>query len=104
MNEDWLAVVVGLALPALSPASGRCPSSSGRDPGQRDPVTEQTTEPRTEERSSGIGYAIGGLLVVIALGAATRFLEQQVPQWATRTVFAKVAKSIESRSMQSLWG
>ena len=58
-------------------------------------MTEQTTEPRTEERSSGIGYAIAGVLVVIALGAPTRFLEQQVPQWATGTAFAKVAKSIE---------
>ncbi len=38
-------------------------------------MTEQTTETRTEERSSGIGYAVAGVLVVIALGAATRFLE-----------------------------
>jgi uncharacterized membrane protein YadS len=35
------------------------------------------------------------VLVVIALGAATRFLETQVPQWAAGTPFAKVAKSIE---------
>ena len=35
------------------------------------------------------------MLVVIALGAATRFLETQVPQWAAGTPFAKVAKSIE---------
>jgi uncharacterized integral membrane protein (TIGR00698 family) len=58
-------------------------------------VTEQTTEARTEERSGGIGYAIAGVLVVIAIGAATRFLEQQVPHWAAGTPFAKVAKSIE---------
>jgi uncharacterized membrane protein YadS len=58
-------------------------------------VTEQTTEERTEERSGGLGYAIAGVLVVLALGAATRFLETQVPQWATGTPFAKVAKSIE---------
>jgi len=59
-------------------------------------VTEQTTtEDREEARDHGIGYAIAGVLVVIALGAATRFLEQEVPQWAAGTPFAKVAKSIE---------
>jgi uncharacterized membrane protein YadS len=58
-------------------------------------VTEQTTETRTEERSSGIGYAVAGVLVVIALGAATRFLEAHVPQWSAGTPLAKVAKSIE---------
>ncbi len=35
------------------------------------------------------------MLVVLALGAATRFLEQQVPQWADGTPFEQVAKSIE---------
>jgi uncharacterized membrane protein YadS len=35
------------------------------------------------------------VLVVIALGAATRFLETQVPQWAAGTPFAKIAQSIE---------
>lgn len=42
-----------------------------------------------------MGYAIAGVAVVIALGAATRFLETQVPQWADGTSFARVAKSIE---------
>ncbi len=42
-----------------------------------------------------LGYAIAGVLVVIALGALTRFLEQEVPNWAAGTPFAKVAKSIE---------
>ncbi len=56
--------------------------------------TKDTGSP-VEARSSGIGYAVAGVLVVIALGAATRFLEAQVPQWATGTPFAKVAKSIE---------
>ena len=59
-------------------------------------MTEQaTTDQRAEGREHGIGYAIAGVLVVIALGAATRFLEQEVPQWAAGTPFAKVAKSIE---------
>ncbi|HVQ51238.1 MAG TPA: putative sulfate exporter family transporter [Mycobacterium sp.] len=58
-------------------------------------MTEQDTEARTEERSGGLGYAIAGVLVVLVLGAATRFFEQQVPYWAAGTSFAKVAKSIE---------
>ena len=58
-------------------------------------MTEQTAETRIEERSTGVGYAVAGLLVVIALGAATRFLESEVPQWAAGTPFGKVAKSIE---------
>jgi len=58
-------------------------------------VTEQTTETKKEAGSSGVGDAIAGVLVVIALGAVTRFLEQQVPHWAVGTPFAKIAKSIE---------
>lgn len=59
-------------------------------------MTEQTTTEDLEEaRDHGIGYAIAGVFVVIALGAATRYLEQEVPQWAAGTPFAKVAKSIE---------
>jgi uncharacterized integral membrane protein (TIGR00698 family) len=59
-------------------------------------MTQQaTTEDREKARDHGIGYAIAGVLVVIALGAATRFLEQEVPHWAANTPFAKVAKSIE---------
>ncbi|MGO4447054.1 YeiH family protein [Mycobacterium sp. 2YAF39] len=59
-------------------------------------MTEQaTTENRERARDRGVGYAVAGVLVVIALGAATRFLEQEVPQWAAGTPFAKVAKSIE---------
>jgi uncharacterized integral membrane protein (TIGR00698 family) len=59
-------------------------------------VTEQqTTRTAEDTRPSGIGYAIAGVLVVIALGAATRFLEARVPQWAAGTPFAKIAKSIE---------
>ena len=59
-------------------------------------MTEQTTETQPEEaRLSGIGYAVAGVLVVIALGAATRFLESQVPQWTDGTPFERVAKSIE---------
>ena len=54
----------------------------------------QETQEQPETRSPALGYAIVGVLVVLALGAATRFLETQVPQWAG-TPFGKVAKSIE---------
>ena len=57
-------------------------------------MTEQTTVERAESRPV-LGYAIAGVLVVIALGALTRFLEMQVPLWAAGTPFARVAKSIE---------
>lgn len=88
INEDWLAVIVGSGAPRTG--------ARRRDPGQRDPVTEQTTERTPEKATSfGIGYAVAGVLAVIALGAASRFLEQQVPSWAAGTPLAKVAKSIE---------
>ncbi|WP_029106305.1 putative sulfate exporter family transporter [Mycobacterium sp. URHD0025] len=53
------------------------------------------TEERPDQRSPKIGYAVAGVLVVIALGAATRFLETEVPHWAAGTPFAKIAKSVE---------
>lgn len=58
-------------------------------------MTETTTEAQPVERSSGLPYAVIGVVVVIALGAATRFLETQVPHWAAGTPLARVAKSIE---------
>ncbi len=64
-------------------------------------MTEQTADAKAntdvpdEARSPGIGYAVAGVVVVLALGAATRFLEQEVPLWAAGTPFAKIAKSIE---------
>jgi uncharacterized integral membrane protein (TIGR00698 family) len=62
-------------------------------------VTEQETHPAStaepETRRVSVGAVAAGVLVVIVLGALTRWLEQQVPQWAAGTPFAKVAKSIE---------
>jgi uncharacterized integral membrane protein (TIGR00698 family) len=62
-------------------------------------VTEQTTTEDAEERPAStrpvLGHAVAGILVVLVLGAATRFLETQVPHWAAGTPLAKVAKSIE---------
>ena len=57
-------------------------------------MTEQTAVERAESRPV-LGYAIAGVVVVIALGALTRLLEIQVPLWAAGTSFARVAKSIE---------
>ncbi|OMC47320.1 hypothetical protein A5742_24160 [Mycolicibacterium fortuitum] len=54
-----------------------------------------STEERSQERSPKLGYAIAGVLVVIALGAATRYLETEVPRWAADTPLSRVAKSIE---------
>ncbi|OBB27498.1 YeiH family protein [Mycolicibacterium fortuitum] len=54
-----------------------------------------STEERSQERSPKVGYAIAGVLVVIALGAATRYLETEVPRWAADTPLSRVAKSIE---------
>ncbi|MGW4096670.1 YeiH family protein [Mycobacterium sp. NPDC004974] len=54
-----------------------------------------STKERSQQRTSKIGYAVAGVLVVIALGAATRFLETQVPHWASGTGLAKIAKSVE---------
>lgn len=61
-------------------------------------MTEQRTEEQSgqsAQRSPALGYAVAGVLVVVALGAATKFLEAQVPQWFAGTSFAKAAKSIE---------
>ena len=61
-------------------------------------MTEQTAEETAVERAASrpvLGYAIAGVLVVIALGALTRFLEAQVPVWAADTPLERVAKSIE---------
>lgn len=62
-------------------------------------MTEQARADVTPDESAParpvLGYAVAGVLVVLVLGAATRFLETQVPQWASGTSFAKVAKSIE---------
>ena len=62
-------------------------------------MTEQTAQEDTEVERAGsrpvLGYAIAGVLVVIALGALTRFLEAQVPVWAADTPLERVAKSIE---------
>jgi uncharacterized integral membrane protein (TIGR00698 family) len=58
-------------------------------------VTEQRTEEQHGQRSPALGYAVAGVLVVVALGAGTRFLEVEVPRWFAGTPFAKAAKSIE---------
>lgn len=49
----------------------------------------------TDPGRKGIGYAVAGVLVVVLLGAATRFLETQVPAWAEGTAFERIANAIE---------
>ncbi|MDT5005669.1 MAG: hypothetical protein QOJ24_2845 [Mycobacterium sp.] len=67
-------------------------------------MTEQTADQATQEESKPVlGYAIAGVVVVVALGALARFLEQEVPLWAAGTPFPKVAMSIEFRSTPLLW-
>jgi uncharacterized integral membrane protein (TIGR00698 family) len=58
-------------------------------------VTEQDTRTPAQTRDYGIGYAVAGVAVVVVLGAVTRFLEAQVPNWADGTSFEGVAKAIE---------
>lgn len=62
-------------------------------------MTEQGTRATTASEPAptrrGTGGLIAGVLVVVALGAATRFLETQVPTWAAGTALSGVAKSIE---------
>ena len=55
-------------------------------------MTEQTADQATEEQPRPVlGYAIAGVVVVVALGALARFLEQEVPLWAAGTPFANAA-------------
>ena len=62
-------------------------------------MTEQTAEQTTVERAESrpvLGYAIAGVLVVIALGALTRFLEDTGAASGRRARRSqRVAKSIE---------
>ncbi|KUI44775.1 hypothetical protein AU198_14690 [Mycobacterium sp. GA-1199] len=58
-------------------------------------MTEQTTTTAPKQQTSGVRYAVAGVLVVLALGVVTRYLEAQVPQWADDTAFERVAKFIE---------
>ncbi|MGV0851849.1 YeiH family protein [Mycolicibacterium phlei] len=58
-------------------------------------MTEQDTRTPAQTRDYGIGYAVAGVAVVVVLGAVTRFLEAQVPNWADGTSFEGVAKAIE---------
>ncbi len=62
-------------------------------------MTDQRAETDAPEQSdarpTGIGYAAAGVVVVLALGAATRFLEQQAPKWTDGTALEGIAKAIE---------
>jgi uncharacterized integral membrane protein (TIGR00698 family) len=51
-------------------------------------------EVETQQRS-GVWWAVGGVAVVVALGALTRYLEQNIPVFAKGTWLGDIAKSIE---------
>ena len=56
-----------------------------------DPVTETATQ----ETSSRTAWTIGGVAVVIAIGALVRLLDQGVPAWTKGTGFGGIAAVIE---------
>jgi hypothetical protein len=61
-----------------------------------DQAAEETAIYEEEVPRSTIGYAVGGVLVlVLVLGAATRYLSVHVPKWGATTSFEGIAKSIE---------
>lgn len=61
----------------------------------RDTVPTGPDDAEAPQSKAPIGYAAVGVLVVVLLGAATRFLESQVPQWAADTSLAGIAKAVE---------
>ena len=63
----------------------------------------QETQEQNETGSPAVGYAIAGVLVVLAVGAATRFLETQVPQWAAVRHSPRLPSRSNSPFTQSLW-
>ena len=62
-------------------------------------MTEQAAEEAVLDEpdapKSTVAYAVIGVLVVLVLGAATRYLSVQVPKWGAKTSFEGIAKSIE---------
>jgi uncharacterized integral membrane protein (TIGR00698 family) len=57
--------------------------------------SEVSTTRQEVRRPVSVSAVAAGVVVVLVLGAAARFLETQVPGWAAGTPFAKIAKSIE---------
>ncbi|GIG19657.1 hypothetical protein Cch01nite_03810 [Cellulomonas chitinilytica] len=51
--------------------------------------------PGTPTADAGLGWAVAGLLLVVALAALTRFLTTNVPTWTEGTAFGDVAESVE---------
>ncbi|WP_281690489.1 YeiH family protein [Pseudonocardia thermophila] len=54
-----------------------------------------TEAPTTRTTASSTSWAIGGVAVVIAIGALVRLLEQGLPAWTEGTAFGDVAAAIE---------
>jgi len=65
---------------------------SPASPGGRAESALDVIEPRRRPTAGGVA---AGLALVLVLAALTRYLEQNVPDWAAGTAFADIAKSIE---------
>lgn len=61
------------------------------------PAASDTIETPPEQQAAPFSWGgfIGGLAVVVALGALTHFLVENVPVWTKGTAFGSIAKSIE---------
>ncbi|MGW0361115.1 hypothetical protein ACWDVS_07535 [Micrococcus luteus] len=57
-------------------------------------TTTETAALQANPRPTSTDIA-AGILLVLALGALTRFFDTQVPQWAADTPFTRIAKSVE---------
>ncbi len=57
-------------------------------------TTSETAALQANSRPAGSDI-VAGILLVLALGALTRFFDTHVPQWAADTPFKRVAKSVE---------
>ncbi|WP_035748742.1 YeiH family protein [Glycomyces sp. NRRL B-16210] len=66
-------------------------------PESADPTTDSTDSTPPEEDAPRSHWALIGLgvLIVLVLGAITRFLEQSVPEWAADTSFGDFAAAVE---------
>ncbi|MEU6858932.1 putative sulfate exporter family transporter [Glycomyces sp. NPDC046736] len=64
-------------------------------PESADPQPEEVEVAEEDAPRAPWGFALVGVLIVLVLGAATRYLEQNVPEWAAGTSFADFASAVE---------
>ncbi|THV24250.1 YeiH family protein [Glycomyces paridis] len=81
--------------PTPAVAADDSPAPESADPGTSEPFAEPSTvEPSGPSRPHW-AFAALGVLIVLVLGALTRFLEQSVPEWAAGSALADVAAAVE---------